>query len=278
MNKSFVLNSNICFFSKSCIFASQNNRNMDEGIGKTIKLFLLWLGLFLVPPIIGAIIGRFFMNHANYEILKWAQLLGFVLIIIVFFGKLYVELSFGHIERRMVWPAVGMSVLIAASQAFVLFSALSLLDVDLQFQGEELERRQRLVSGIAGILNACIFAPIGEEIGFRGLVLDGLLKTRCRPWLAILISALLFALLHGLGANFVTALLFGILVGWLYWRTGSIIPGIIIHVTNNSLTAIDLSGQPDVIFWLILVVGFLLLAYCLWWFGRLICVQEGESH
>ena len=241
---------------------------MDERIGKTIKLFLLWLGLFLVPPIMGAIVGRFFMNHANYEILKWTQLLGYVLMIIVFFGKHYVELSFGQIERRMVWPAVGMSVLIATSQAFVLFSALSLLGVDHFFQGEELEHRQRLVSGIAGILNACIFAPLGEEIGFRGLILGGLLKTRCRPWIAILISGLIFALFHGFGAQFVTALLFGILVGWLYWRTGSIIPGIIIHIANNSLTTIDLSGQPHAVHWLILVVSLLLFAYCLWWFGK----------
>ena len=241
---------------------------MNEGISKTIELFLLWLGLFLVPPIIGAIVGRFFMNHANYEILKWMQLLGYVLIIIVFFGKRYVELSFGRIERRMAWPVVGMSVLMAASQAFVLFALLFLLGVDPTDLGEDLERLQRLVSGIAGILNACIFAPIAEEIGFRGLILGGLLKTRCRPWIAILVSAVIFALFHGFGAQFVTAMLFGILVGWLYWRTGSIIPGIIIHIVNNSLTAIDLSGQPNAVFWLIFVVGLLLLAYCLWWFGR----------
>lgn len=241
---------------------------MDDGIGKTIELFLLWLGLFLALPIIGAIVGRFFTSPANYEILKWSQLLGYVLMIIIFFGKRYVELSFGHIERRMVWPAVGMSVLIAASQAFVLFSALSLLDVDLQFQGEELERRQRLVSGIAGILNACIFAPIGEEIGFRGILLGGLLKTRCRPWIAILVSAIIFASFHGFGANFVTAMLFGILAGWLYWRTGSIIPGLIIHVTNNSLTAIDISNQTNSFYLIILVVGLVLLAYGVWWFWK----------
>jgi len=241
---------------------------MDDGIGKTIKLFLLWLGLFLALPIIGAIVGRFFTSPANYENLKWSQLLGYVLMIIIFFGKRYVELSFGHIERRMVWPAVGMSVLIAASQAFVLFSALSLLDVDLQFQGEELERRQRLVSGIAGILNACIFAPIGEEICFRGIILGGLLKTQCRPWIAILVSAIIFASFHGFGANFVTAMLFGILAGWLYWRTGSIIPGIIIHITNNSLTAIDLSNQTNALYLIILVVGLVLLAYGVWWFWK----------
>lgn len=241
---------------------------MDDGIGKTIKLFLLWLGLFLALPIIGAIVGRFFTSPANYEILKWSQLLGYVLMIIIFFGKRYVELSFGHIERRMVWPAVGMSVLIAASQAFVLSSALSLLDVDLFYQGEELERRQQFFSGIAGILNACIFAPIGEEICFRGIILGGLLKTRCRPWIAILVSAIIFASFHGFGANFVTAMLFGILAGWLYWRTGSIIPGLIIHVTNNSLTAIDISNQTNTFYLIILVVGLVLLAYGVWWFWK----------
>ncbi len=238
---------------------------MDDGIGKTIKLFLLWWSLYFATLIIGTILGHIFKN---IEFMKWALVAGYLLIIVLFFGKGYVKLSFGRIEKPMVWPAVGMSVLIATSQAFVLFSALSLLDVDLLYQGEELERRQQFFSGIAGALNACIFGPIMEEICFRGLILDGLLKTRCRPWLAILISALLFALLHGFGANFVTAMLFGILVGWLYWRTGSIIPGIIIHITNNSLTAIDISNQTNIFYLITLVVGLVLLAYCLWWFWK----------
>ena len=238
---------------------------MDEGIGKSVKLFLLWWSLYFATIVIGIIFGRVFKN---IEIMKWTLVTGYLLITVLFFGKSYVKLSFGRIEKPMVWPAVGMSVLIAASQAFVLFSALSLLDVDPLFQGDELERRQQFFSGIAGALNACIFGPIMEEICFRGLILDGLLKTRCRPWLAILISALLFALLHGLGANFVTAMLFGILVGWLYWRTGSIIPGIIIHITNNSLTAIDISNQTNAFYLIILVVSLVLLVYGVWWFWK----------
>ena len=238
---------------------------MDEGIGKSVKLFLIWWSLYFSTIVIGIIFGRVFKN---IEIMKWTMVTGYLLITVLFFGKGYVKLSFGRIEKPMVWPAVGMSVLIAASQAFVLLSALSLLDVDLLYQGEELERRQQFFSGIAGALNACIFGPIMEEICFRGLVLEGLLKTRCRPWLAILISALLFALLHGLGANFVTAMLFGILVGWLYWRTGSIIPGIIIHITNNSLTAIDISNQTNTFHLIILVVCLSSLAYGVWWFWK----------
>jgi hypothetical protein len=238
---------------------------MEEGIGKTVKLFLLWWSLYLATQIIGTILGHVLKNT---EIMKWTLVAGYLIITVLFFGKGYVKLSFGHIERRMVWPVVGMSVLIAASQAFVLFTALFLLGVDPSDIGEDLERLQRLVSGIAGILYACIFAPIAEEIGFRDLILGGLLKTRCRPWIAILISALVFASFHGFGAQFVTALLFGILVGWLYWRTGSIIPGIIIHVANNSLTAIDISDQTHTFYLIILVVSLVLLAYGLWRFGK----------
>ena len=238
---------------------------MGEGIGKTVKLFLLWWSLYLATLIIGTILGHVFKNH---EIMKWTLVAGYLLITVLFFGKGYVKLSFGHIEQHRVWPAIGMSVMMGTALVFALCSVLFLLDVDLSYQGEELEHRQQFFSGIAGALNACIFSPTIEEICFRGIVLGGLLKTRCRPWLAILISTLLFALLHGLGANFVTAILFGILVGWLYWRTGSIIPGIIIHITNNSLTAIDLSNQTHTFYLIILVVGIVLLAYGVWWFWK----------
>ncbi|MCR5037208.1 MAG: CPBP family intramembrane metalloprotease [Bacteroidales bacterium] len=131
-----------------------------------------------------------------------------------------------------------------------------------------MERRQQLISGIAGALFVVVSGPIIEEIGFRGLLLDGLLKTRCHPWVAILISAVAFGLVHGLWLPFATATLFGILAGWLYWRTGSIIPGLIIHITNNSLTGIDLINQTDIFYLIALVGGLLLLAYGLWWFWK----------
>ena len=196
--------------------------------------------------------------------------LGNVLIAIVFFGKRYVKLSFGRIERRMVWSAVGISILIAAAYMLVESSVFTLLDVNHLFSEESEkmnEDNQQLFSEIAGILYGCIFAPIAEEIGFRGVLLDGLLKTRCRPWLAILISALAFGLLH-YSVQFVGATVFGIIVGWLYWRTGSILPGIIIHIVNNSLSFIDVSSQSNTVLLVILVVCLLLLAYGLWWFGK----------
>ena len=129
-----------------------------------------------------------------------------------------------------------------------------------------------LFSGIAGILHSCIIVPIVEEIGFRGIFLAGLLKSRCRPWLAILITAIVFALFHMSLVKIISTFGFGIIIGWLYWRIGSIIPGIVIHIVNNSLCIvfafIDLSIESLAIWWVILVVCLSSLAYGVWWFWK----------
>ena len=238
---------------------------MKEELWRTIKLFLLWWLLFLGPLIIGIVISLIISKQIDYGILGWSMLAGNFLIVVVFLSKRYVKLSFGRIERRMIWPTVGMSVLIAAAYLFVEESFGQI------FFSEELQKMaedKSMISGISGILYGCIFGPIAEEIGFRGILLGGLLKTRCRPWLAILISAIAFGLLHKFPLAFFGSIVFGIIVGWLYWRTGSIIPCIIVHIVNNSLTAIDSTGWNNTVFIIILVVSLLLLAFGLWWFGK----------
>lgn len=244
---------------------------MDDGIGKTIKLFLLWSFLYFAVGIIGVFLGHICKSE---EIMKWTLVLGYLLISIVYFGKHYVDLSFGRIERRMVWPAVGMSVLVAVAYLFVSFFVISMLDIYLFMEESESLNKSdpNLFSGIVGILHSCIIVPIVEEIGFRGIFLAGLLKSRCRPWLAILITAIVFALFHMSLVKIISTFGFGIIIGWLYWRTGSIIPGIVIHIVNNSLCIVfafkDLSIDSLAIWWVILVVCLSSLAYGVWWFWK----------
>ena len=242
---------------------------MKEELWRMVKLFLLWCLLFSVA-IIGIIVWKRILK--NDTIMNWTILLGYMLIAIVFFGKSYVKLSFGCIERRMIWPVIGMSVLVAASYLFFEASFYILIDIVHLFpkESKELHEAGQHISGIAGILSFCIFGPIAEEICFRGILLGGLLKMRCRPWIAILITALAFSLVHGYSAKLVGTLLFGIIVGWLYWRTGSIIPCLIIHIVNNSFAyIIHLSSQPtNTVLIVILIVCLLSLAYGLWWFWK----------
>ena len=132
---------------------------MNEAFVKSVKLLLLLVLLYIATLVIGVVLGSVFNNN---DIMKWTLVIGFMLIAVLFFRKSYVNLSFGRIERRMVWPAIGMSVLIAMAQLLITISVLSLLDVDCFYQGEEMERRQQLFSGIAGALFVVVSGPIIE--------------------------------------------------------------------------------------------------------------------
>lgn len=80
-----------------------------------------------------------------------------------------------------------------------------------------------------------LLAPLSEELVFRGAILRELLKWKENPWIGIIISAMLFSLVHMNPVQMPHAFLVGILLGWLYYRTDSIIPGVIWHWVNNTV-------------------------------------------
>lgn len=83
------------------------------------------------------------------------------------------------------------------------------------------------------VLEYVVFAPIFEEIAFRGL-LYAILRRRLSFAPAALLSACMFAVAHGYGLiGFVSVLWSGFLWAWIYEKTGSLIPGIIAHAMNN---------------------------------------------
>ncbi len=86
------------------------------------------------------------------------------------------------------------------------------------------------------ILLIAIAAPISEELCFRGMLFGGL-RERLPRLAAALISGLIFGGLHALtGVSAVPPLIvFGFLLALLYERTGSIVPGILLHMLNNSV-------------------------------------------
>jgi membrane protease YdiL (CAAX protease family) len=86
------------------------------------------------------------------------------------------------------------------------------------------------------ILLIAIAAPISEEVFFRGMLFGGL-RRRMPRLLAAAISALVFGGLHAFtGISAVPPLIaFGFILALLYEKTGSIVPGILLHALNNSV-------------------------------------------
>ena len=107
-----------------------------------------------------------------------------------------------------------------------------------------------------GYLAIGLLAPLSEEIVLRGAVLRSLLSKpllagrseRVNAWTAIAISAVFFALVHFNPAQMPHAFMIGLLLGWMYWRTGSILPGVAYHWANNSIAYIlyNIYPNPDI--------------------------------
>jgi len=86
------------------------------------------------------------------------------------------------------------------------------------------------------VLLIVLAAPVSEEICFRGMLFGGL-RERWPRIGAALLSGLIFGGLHATtGVTAVPPLIFfGFALALLYEKTGSIVPGIILHMLNNSV-------------------------------------------
>ena len=92
---------------------------------------------------------------------------------------------------------------------------------------------EQMAPGVVPILFACVVAPVLEEMLFRGVILRGFLRRYSRTF-AILWSAALFGIAHLNLYQLATALVIGIVAGWLYERCRSLWPCILLHASYNS--------------------------------------------
>jgi membrane protease YdiL (CAAX protease family) len=90
---------------------------------------------------------------------------------------------------------------------------------------------------LGGILVLCFVAPITEESIFRGVILSGFLNNYGKLK-ALLLSSCLFGLFHLNIWQFVGAFLIGLFLGFIYIRTGSILPSMLCHGIYNGLTIV----------------------------------------
>lgn len=88
--------------------------------------------------------------------------------------------------------------------------------------------------GFWAIVTAVIFAPVFEELIFRGLVLESLLR-RHRRLISVIVSSLLFAIIHFQPSVMLTAFVSALIFGTIYLHTNSIFSTIILHSINNAI-------------------------------------------
>lgn len=125
---------------------------------------------------------------------------------------------------------------------------------------------------LLAVLVVGLLAPVGEELFFRGY-----LQTRLRrawsPGPAIVVTALAFGVIHGEPVHGVLAFALGLYLGLLTERAESVVPAIICHAANNSVSVVlsawigsPESGGANAT---ILVVSAPVVVAAIWWMTRL---------
>ena len=94
---------------------------------------------------------------------------------------------------------------------------------------------------VFGIISITIMAPLVEELLFRGAIQGCMLRKGIKPLHAILIASAIFGIVHMNPIQIPFAFAIGLIFGWLYYRTGSVIPGIVGHFINNSIACIQMA-------------------------------------
>ena len=163
-----------------------------------------------------------------------------VMVIAVFLGARWAEVSPRWMATKQ-WLVLVWAVIAALGMII----PMTWLQENMPELPNWIEDQQEMLLGnYWGYLAIGLLAPLAEEIVFRGAILRSLLTT-ARPMAAIIISALLFALVHMNPAQMPYAFIAGLLLGWMYWRTGSILPGMAYHWANNSVAYILYHAYPD---------------------------------
>jgi len=85
-----------------------------------------------------------------------------------------------------------------------------------------------------------------EELAFRGFILAGL-RRMGHKWGAIVLSAVIFGLAHGILQQSLGACVVGIVIGYVAVKTGSLWPGVLYHLVHNSLSVLLSRLSPDAV-------------------------------
>lgn len=134
-------------------------------------------------------------------------------------------------KGRMIGVGSGLMVL---SFAFNFFYSLFLALFDLRMQVDLVPIFAELSSPWWLLAGGVIVAPVAEEVFFRGFVFAGL-RQRYDWKKAAFISSALFAVIHVTPTAMIPVFILGYIFAYLYHRSNSIWPAILMHVSTNAL-------------------------------------------
>jgi membrane protease YdiL (CAAX protease family) len=245
-------------------------------IGMAMGIFMIFslIGMSILSAMTG--ISMFDVNDTS----KWdnanPKMLTYVrgMLLLQFFGLFVIPtLLFAYFSdpkplhyiglRKPIKPVYWILGIVSLIIAIPLVEYTGLLNRDVNFGGaqkwmqsmedEALKQikfmlaKQTISELITNIIFISLFAGVGEELFFRGVLQRLFIKAFKNPWLGIIVSAFLFSALHIQFFGFIPRFLLGILLGAMYWYSGSLLTAIVAHFAYDAFFIIWAFFQPQII-------------------------------
>lgn len=197
------------------------------------------LAYLVIGGLIPAGLNRALWRPLNNDFTEWLNLVTVILFCVIFFIG-YIKITghtvavFSNITLTGILFAVGCSVLF-----FLLLDNFLDPVIDKVFPVSAVDYQEALTSLLkspaTAFIRVCLFAPIAEEILMRGFILTGL-RNKYGIVVALVVSTILFALLHFNFGHTLSAIVSGLIIGLLYIKTNSLFCCILAHSLYNSIS------------------------------------------
>ena len=221
-------------------------KQKDTWTGKEFTLLLLLEFIFVIVVVKYGVQSLYLSLFGNT--LYSGTLTGLTIAIVLMTGLYFIALR----PKNLSWKEVGVRsfstkywlkipiwllITIILSVAVVLLTSLLGNSVD-NSKTESLQQNINLFTILIGIISAGVVSPVYEEIFYRGFIYRWLRVRLGMNW-GIVISSLIFTIAHfptlnAMPVNFIN----GVVFAWAYEKTGSAIPGMIVHGVFNTIAVL----------------------------------------
>ena len=192
--------------------------------------------IYIASQLVAGLVLTIFIIATANALNKWT-LMAWMLLCSDILAVLILQLTKSINFRKAFSPSskVTHATFYALAGAATGIFATDILTEFLSLPNSMEEDFMRIQDSSIGILSIAVIGPIAEELAFRQATLGGMLHRGMRPARAIIISALLFGIIHLNWAQTVPAFVIGVILGIIYFKTRNIILTSIIHIANNSI-------------------------------------------
>ncbi len=213
----------------------ENYKRYFPTITQSIILCLLIVGVTIIIAVPVAIFAD--LANLKIDILVWLNVPVFFVVFLVGYKWSRKPFHKFFLHKRVSMQLISISFMTAFGLIILLGEFENIILHFFPISNEVMDMFDMLLSGGSGVLAAIIMASITEEVLFRGMILPGLAQNYGKTT-GIIVTALLFGIIHLNPWQFVPAFIMGVFLGWIYLETKNIWLCIGLHGFNNALAAI----------------------------------------